>query len=1213
LYCGKEIGPFRLLRDKEFCCSAHRQGYILGKALGRISEHQPPPAPIAAFIPYKPFAGNNRTLSHHCTLEPFRPAIQLLSSWPLSVVPLPRERAAQLPLLARSLAAVMEFSAEPQPWSADKSPSHPSTELGVHDPVSVFAAEAKPDPAPGAAIIEFPAADWPPESTVEPDRSWAAPAVRLPDASGTAMRTRSLAVCAAAPGLLAEAVEAFLPPNPEPEMVGFGTSPAVRLHWSLQPIDWEVVAEPAKPAPAAAAEAVESFLPPFAEPRIAAWPTVAAVPQLALTTAAAEWTVSTAMAEPVAGPVADPVESFLPRPAEPQISAWPAAAALPQLALTTAAADWMVSTAMAEPVAGPVADPVESFLPRPAEPQISAWPVAAALPQLALAAADWMVATVIADPVAGPVADPVESFLPRPAEPQIATWPAAAALPQLALAAVDWTVATVTADPVAGPVADPVESFLPCPAEPQIAAWPACAAVLPRFSLSPAAWVLSVDLAGPVAAPAAQAVESLLPANLEPQKAIWPAATRSLPRLALEPVDWELSAWLAEPAASLAAAAVESLLPAPAEPVALPMFAATVKLPELALAAIEPEPVEEFVPPLVVADACQEWMPSPPACDAAREVNPVFGGVLAHAASPAAAPLSLALAQPAIRWEGDWRPSATAEPVIAYVAPHFEPAMAASFSVSAPRIAALQKIAARRSQNLAAPAAESYPEAAEPSAAGLPIVANPSGARTPVLRFPGFSVEHATSNWAAAFRPAVPSAIEPAASKPNRGADAPLEGEAAVRPLDSSTPVLRCGFPLARPATSDFICQRTPMAPIKSLRSIGPNIAVQAPKFVVRPIFERVEEAVAPPPKPVEKTPAFAEIFAISKASRRTTAVRWGLFSAGKLIAASLIVGLGMWFGAGSVKISRQLLAINYTLRDIGSTNTSSGMATTSSGQGASYPSLKYSTAKSEGPIAKVRHAIQNRAALELTDTFRRMEAWGASAMALPVGWSRNADGYVRTGQLALYGPTQTFTDYHFEFFGEIEKKSMDWAIRARDSKNYYGMKMTVIEPGLRPVVAMVHYAVVDGKKGQRVETPLSIMMHNNEPYHVAVDVKGNHVVTSIEGQEVDSWTDDLLKVGGVGFFSEVGESARLYWMRVSKNQDWLGRVCAYVASGSGSDTADLWREEIPRAPWQPSTPAPPPARDVAMAAAEDIEEFSEVSPQRARISKYGRTELCRS
>jgi len=62
LFCGKEIGPFRILRDSEFCCSAHRKGYStrLGKALGRISAHEPPPAPIAAFMPYKPFPGNNR-------------------------------------------------------------------------------------------------------------------------------------------------------------------------------------------------------------------------------------------------------------------------------------------------------------------------------------------------------------------------------------------------------------------------------------------------------------------------------------------------------------------------------------------------------------------------------------------------------------------------------------------------------------------------------------------------------------------------------------------------------------------------------------------------------------------------------------------------------------------------------------------------------------------------------------------------------------------------------------------------------------------------------------------------------------------------------------------------------------------------------------------------------------------------------------------------
>jgi hypothetical protein len=189
----------------------------------------------------------------------------------------------------------------------------------------------------------------------------------------------------------------------------------------------------------------------------------------------------------------------------------------------------------------------------------------------------------------------------------------------------------------------------------------------------------------------------------------------------------------------------------------------------------------------------------------------------------------------------------------------------------------------------------------------------------------------------------------------------------------------------------------------------------------------------------------------------------------------------------------------------------------------------------------------------------------------------------------------------------------MSWAIRAKDPQNYYGMKMTVIEPGLRPVVAMVHYAVVEGKKLQRVETPLSIMVHNNEPYHVAVDVKGNKVITSIEGQQVDSWTDDALKAGGIGFFSEVGESARLYWMRVSKNQDWLGRVCSYLSSGSGNNTADLWRDEFPQAPAQPSEPALPASADVTLAAAEEIEEYSHMGPQRARILKIGRTEICRS
>jgi hypothetical protein len=95
---------------------------------------------------------------------------------------------------------------------------------------------------------------------------------------------------------------------------------------------------------------------------------------------------------------------------------------------------------------------------------------------------------------------------------------------------------------------------------------------------------------------------------------------------------------------------------------------------------------------------------------------------------------------------------------------------------------------------------------------------------------------------------------------------------------------------------------------------------------------------------------------------------------------------------------------------------------------------------------------------------------------------------------------------------------------------------------------------VVDGQKGRRTEIPLpGMMFHNNTPYHVEVAVRGNRVTTSIEGQEVDSWTDNLLPKGGVGFFAKAGERARVYWVKVAKNEDFLGRICAYISGGSNA------------------------------------------------------------
>ena len=193
-----------------------------------------------------------------------------------------------------------------------------------------------------------------------------------------------------------------------------------------------------------------------------------------------------------------------------------------------------------------------------------------------------------------------------------------------------------------------------------------------------------------------------------------------------------------------------------------------------------------------------------------------------------------------------------------------------------------------------------------------------------------------------------------------------------------------------------------------------------------------------------------------------------------------------------------------------------------------------------------IRLTIQRRAVVEVGDNFHAgLASWDGKNFAKT--WAYDKEGFIRPGRLALYKPSHDMTDYKMEFLTQIERKSVGWVFRAADDQNYYAMKLAVTEPGPRPLVALVRYAVIDGKKESHGETPVQVMMHNNRPYRVEVDVKGNQFLTSIEGQLVDTWSDDRLKSGGVGFFSEGSEKARLYWMKITKNSDFLGKLCSML------------------------------------------------------------------
>jgi hypothetical protein len=194
-----------------------------------------------------------------------------------------------------------------------------------------------------------------------------------------------------------------------------------------------------------------------------------------------------------------------------------------------------------------------------------------------------------------------------------------------------------------------------------------------------------------------------------------------------------------------------------------------------------------------------------------------------------------------------------------------------------------------------------------------------------------------------------------------------------------------------------------------------------------------------------------------------------------------------------------------------------------------------------------IRLTIQRRATYEVGDNFHAgLVSWDGGKNFTKT-WIYDKDGFIRPGRLALFKPSHDMSDYKLEFLTQVERKGMGWVFRAADNQNYYAMKLDVTQPGPRPLVALVRYQVIDGKKESRGETPLQVMMHNNQPYRVEVDVKGNTFLTSIEGQLVDSWSDDRLKSGGVGFFTEGSEKARLYWMKITKNSDFLGKLCSIL------------------------------------------------------------------
>jgi hypothetical protein len=65
--------------------------------------------------------------------------------------------------------------------------------------------------------------------------------------------------------------------------------------------------------------------------------------------------------------------------------------------------------------------------------------------------------------------------------------------------------------------------------------------------------------------------------------------------------------------------------------------------------------------------------------------------------------------------------------------------------------------------------------------------------------------------------------------------------------------------------------------------------------------------------------------------------------------------------------------------------------------------------------------------------------------------------------------------------------------------------------------------------------------------YRIRVDADGSNFTAQFQGQIVDVWSDSRLATGGVGFFSDKGEQAKIRWIEVTHQSDFLGKLCAYL------------------------------------------------------------------
>jgi hypothetical protein len=143
--------------------------------------------------------------------------------------------------------------------------------------------------------------------------------------------------------------------------------------------------------------------------------------------------------------------------------------------------------------------------------------------------------------------------------------------------------------------------------------------------------------------------------------------------------------------------------------------------------------------------------------------------------------------------------------------------------------------------------------------------------------------------------------------------------------------------------------------------------------------------------------------------------------------------------------------------------------------------------------------------------------------------WRQDIAG-VRTGSLALLRPSLNMSDYELEFLCKIENRSIGWVFRAANTSNYYAVQIALDAAG---AAHLARYTVLAGDREQPAIAPLDLQLAKSASCRVKLIVSGCDFRLLVNDKPVFDWSDDRLTEGGIGFFSDGEDRARLYWVKV--------------------------------------------------------------------------------